>query len=89
VIIRNMSRALMITLVPWPIFKHKLYYFSEMLKKIQKLFLPNQKNNIVKDNSSEYFRNISFVEMKISKLISYSTDMCFTISHYYYILKQL
>jgi len=39
-----------------------------MLKKFQKLFLPNQKR-IVKENS-EYFKNIPFVEMNLSKLIN-------------------
>jgi len=27
-------------------------------------------------NNSEYFRSIPFVEMNVSKLINYSTDMC-------------
>jgi hypothetical protein len=40
----------------------------------KKLFFPNQKN-IVKDNS-EYLGIFPFVQMKISKLINYSTIMC-------------
>ncbi len=39
-----------------------------------KFFLPNQ-TNIVKENS-EYFNNNPFVELNVSKLINYSTDMC-------------
>jgi hypothetical protein len=37
--------------------------------------ISSKSKNVVKDNS-EYFRNISFVEMNSSKLIKYAKDMC-------------
>jgi hypothetical protein len=46
---------------------------SELLKFSE--IISSKSKNIVKDNS-EYLRKFSFVEMKISKLINYSTDMC-------------
>jgi hypothetical protein len=42
--------------------------------KISKMICSKSKD-IVKE-INEYLRNISFFEMKISKLINYSTDMC-------------
>jgi hypothetical protein len=42
--------------------------------KFSKIIFFSKSKNIVKDNS-EYLGNISFVEMKISKLINYSMDM--------------
>jgi hypothetical protein len=37
--------------------------------------ISSKSKNIVNDNS-EYFRNIPYVEMNSSKLIKYSTDVC-------------
>jgi hypothetical protein len=48
--------------------------FSEMLK-FSKI-ISSKSKNIVKDNSGTFKKNISFVEMKISKLINCLTNMC-------------
>ncbi len=47
--------------------------FSEMLK-FSKI-ISSKSKNIVKENSG-FKKNIPFVEMNVSKLISYSTCMC-------------
>jgi hypothetical protein len=49
------------------------WLFSECWN-FQKLFLPNQKI-IVKENS-EYLGIFHLLEMNVSKLINYWTDMC-------------
>jgi hypothetical protein len=38
--------------------------------------ISSKSKNTVKDDGEFLFRNISLVEMKISKLINYSTNMC-------------
>jgi hypothetical protein len=47
--------------------------FAENLK-ISKILSSKSKKNC--EGKSGKFKNISFVEMKISKLINYSIDMC-------------
>jgi len=47
--------------------------FAEMLKFSKNISSKSKKNC---EGKSRIFRNISFVEMKISKLINYSMDMC-------------
>jgi hypothetical protein len=57
---------------------HKIILFLELLKFFKKIVLSN--NNFFQGNSTtdiiEMFRNIQIFEMKSSKLVNYSGDVC-------------
>jgi hypothetical protein len=59
-------------LLPSAQFDTLIILFSEILK-ISKI-VSSKSKNIVKEN--RIFKNIPFVEMNVSKLINYSTNMC-------------